>query len=312
LSGDLHSVWGRNWEEVWLPLSRSKAAPNDFFIEMVIGTSPVPRPPRALAPFPEKAFDDDGNLSDPVALAARDKYEASLKMHLADRDAYETALSSAVSAEEYFWNFHRGVSDEISSIDFLQESYSVIKALDDDQLTSEYVSLIKSFVSNYNLRYEVRGKFALCPTIPGVFSKMMSETKRITLDDPHLDLLMLEFEEAFSDLTVDRSQAKIKTCLQKQFNLLEAMGRNCPRVTATTFGAICGQLDWPHVTVKDVGLKLYGFRSDYPGLGHGGNPEGMLRQLEMKDFISLSLILASLTPYFAHNLDSQVCYGVIR
>lgn len=291
-----------------MPLARSASAPKDLFIEMVIGVATIPRPPKPLPDFSPDAFDANGVLIDANSITLRSSYDDELAQYKANRDSYETAQTSAVFAEEYFRSLHSSVSSELSAIKFLQGVFTAVAGLDIQGLSDTYNDLVRSFILRYNLRYDLRGRFDLSPTLNGVFSNMLAEAKRISAEDAHLDLLMREFEEAFGDFAADRTQAKIKSCLQKQFNLLEALGRANPAVTATTLGAMCGQLDWPHVTVRDVGIKLYGFRSDYPGLGHGGNPEGMLRELELRDFVSLSVMLASLTPYLAHTLDCGVCY----
>jgi len=59
--------------------------------------------------------------------------------------------------------------------------------------------------------------------------------------DGHLDGLMKDFEESVRDLRLDCSDRRIKTCIQKQVNLLEAIGRTQPKVTRKTLGAICGR-----------------------------------------------------------------------
>jgi hypothetical protein len=80
----------------------------------------------------------------------------------------------------------------------------------------------------------------------------------VTVSDPHLHQLMRDFEEAVRDLRADSSPNRIKTCIQKQMNLLEAIGQLCPTVTGNTLGQICDQLGtlpnsvWPHDRVRDA------------------------------------------------------------
>jgi hypothetical protein len=53
---------------------------------------------------------------------------------------------------------------------------------------------------------------------------------------------MREFENAVRDLRDDCSNGRVMTCIQKQMNLLEALGKTMPWVSGTTLGAICNEL----------------------------------------------------------------------
>ena len=132
----------------------------------------------------------------------------------------------------------------------------------------------------------------------------------MSLQDAHLSNLLTEFENSLRDLKSDLSQARIKTCLHKQFNLLEAIGGTFPGVTSQTLGDMCGQINsWPHVTIREALKRLYGFRSDYPGLGHAGNPAAVLRDLEARDIVAIGVVLAGFVPYLSDQLNSRVGYG---
>ncbi|MGJ4911788.1 hypothetical protein [Bradyrhizobium sp. HKCCYLS2033] len=308
MNGELLPVWPRTWQEIWVALSKHSSAQVDLFMEMVSGLAVPPRPPGLPVAPPPEAFDENGVLVDNAAIQARQDYETAFAKYSESRSAYETAQNSEEDARLYFREMLKDISTEDAAILFLEKSHVVLVDYNRG-LAERFRELLVNFVTNFNLRYEVRGLCSLHATIPGLFTKLISELKRISLQDPHLTALLCEFEEAFSDLKINRTQARMKTCLQKQYNVLEAFGRQCPHVTANTLGAICDQLDWPHERVKDVGKNLYRFGSDYPGLRHGGTPASALRDLEMKDFVSISLMLASFTPYVAHNLDLDRCYG---
>jgi hypothetical protein len=309
MNGELLPVWDRSWHEVWLRLSKSSMAPEDLFVELVggIATPPVqPIPPAAPS---ANAFNTEGVLVDLVALNARKEYELATGRYTERRSEYESALTSETKARSFFRELLDEVSHEAEAIDFLESAHATLVGYGNAVFTARFRKLVIKFIVRFSLRYELRDNFSLHATIPGVFTKLISEVKKLAATDSHLNDLLLEFEQAFGDLRTDHTQARIKTSLQKQFNLLEALGQKCPGVSGNTLGAMCNQLDWPHSTIKEVGKKLYGFRSDYPGLGHGGNANGVLRQLEMKDFVSLSLMLASLTPYLTHSLDFDLCYS---
>jgi hypothetical protein len=122
-------------------------------------------------------------------------------------------------------------------------------------------------------------------------------------------MLMKEFENAIRDLRTDCSDGRIKTCIQKQMNLLEAIGRECAGVTGTTLGTICNQIGtWPHEKVKEAMKSLYGFASDYPGIRHGGTPASALRAIEMRDLVAMSVLLAGLTPYLSDAINADHVY----
>ena len=96
----------------------------------------------------------------------------------------------------------------------------------------------------------------------------------------------------------------------KQLMLLEGLARSCPGVKEQTLGDICNELKtWPHVTVRDSLKKLYGFASDYPGIRHGTNFDGVLRAIEMRDMVAICILLAGFTPYLTNGLNSDAVYG---
>lgn len=309
MNGELIPVWTRTWQEIWVALSKHPTAEVGLFMEMVSSLAVPPQPPVLPSTPPPEAFDENGVLVDSGAIQIRRDYERAFAGYSGERDAYETAQNSEEDARLYFREMLRGVLAEDAAVSFLEKSYLVLAEYK-IELAQRFRELLVGFVLNFNLRYEVRGSCSLHATMPGVFTKLISELKRVSDQDPHLSALLSEFEESFSDLKISRTQARMKTCLQKQFNMLEALGRRCPQVTANTLGAICDQLDWPHEKVRDVGKNLYRFGSDYPGLRHGGTPASALRELQMKDFVSISLMLASFTPYVAHDLDLDRCYGL--
>ena len=61
-----------------------------------------------------------------------------------------------------------------------------------------------------------------------MFASLVRDLRVLTSQDAHLDALMKEFENAVRDLRHDCSDGRIKTCIQKQVNLLEAIGRTVP------------------------------------------------------------------------------------
>ncbi len=68
--------------------------------------------------------------------------------------------------------------------------------------------------------------------------------------------------------------------------------------------------DWPHSAVQAALTKLYGFCSDYPGIRHAGNPDGVRRELNTKDVTLASLLLLSFSGYLSQRIDEEVILGI--
>ncbi len=309
MTGELLPAWPRVSKEVWLPLAKSASAPDDLFVVLVEALAEAPHAVPERPVPPAEAFDENGKIADPHWLSVMGQYERLAASVMDYRGRYETALNSEQNARQFFMWLGSGVSTEADAITFLESAHEALEAYGSPELTRRFEQLMNRFVRNFNLRYEIRDPFSFSATMPGVFSKMISEIRQIADADVHLRDLLRDFEAAYADLRAERSSGRMKTCLQKQFNLLEALGRKCPNVTEQTLGRICNQLDWPHDAVRDVGQRLYRFGSDYPGVRHAGTEANARRPLMMKDFISISLMLASFTPYVTHGLDSDRCYS---
>lgn len=131
---------------------------------------------------------------------------------------------------------------------------------------------------------EFTGERALVAFLEAAHSAL-DELAGDELSNRHFNLLA-GFIEKFS-LRHDCSDGRIKTCIQKPVNLLEAIGRAAPGVTGTTLGAICNQVGtWPHDKLKEAMKDLYDFASDYPGIRHGGTPANALRAVDMRDMVA--------------------------
>lgn len=178
-----------------------------------------------------------------------------------------------------------------------------------DELSNRYFNLRAGFIDKFSLRYDLRRPCTLCPTLPGVFASLVRDLRVRAGQDAHLDALMKDFDNPVLDLRHDCSGGRIKTCIQKQVNLLEAIGRTAPGVTGTTLGAICNQVGtWPHDKLKEAMKDLYAFASDYPGIRHGGTPANGLRAVDMRDMVAMSILLAGSTPYLAAQLNADSVY----
>jgi hypothetical protein len=177
------------------------------------------------------------------------------------------------------------------------------------QLCNRYFLLVGAFIEKFSLRNDLRRPFTIHPTLSGVFARLIRELRLATDRDAALHPLMLEFEEAVRDLRSDRSSGKIKSCIQKQVNLLEAIGQRCPGVTTNTLSRICDQVGtWPHNKIKEATKDVYGFACDYPGIRQGGTASNQIRENGMRDLVSISVVLAGFSPYLTDLVSPDNIY----
>ena len=281
MRGELIGVWAETWREIWQPLIERTLAeddeglPEDIFCELY----------RALEP----------------ALSVRPSVE----------DLAEIVANPVQSREAFEATTANDIAGERVLVDFFEATHDALEGLGGDELTNRYFNLLYGFIEKFNLRYDLRRPFILYPTLPGYFTSLVRDLSALTDQDPHLNMLMNEFEQAVQELRHGGSESRIKICIQKQVNLLEGIGRAAPGVTGDTLGTICNQVGtWPHNSIKEAMKKLYGFASDYPGIRHAGTPASVLRALEMRDMVAISILLTGFTPYLEGRLEADpVCGG---
>lgn len=278
MRGEFLPVWSETWRDVWSKLAKHPDAPEDLFSELYRELAQA----FGLQPTPEALADI---LGDPA------------RARVAFRRVKDSQLPN-----------------ERAIVDFLERAFVVALDLGGDPLANRYFTLVEAFLTKFSLRYDLRRPFTLHPTLSGVFARMVTELKTVTRADAHLHQLMGDFEDAVRDLRYDTAPARIKACISRQMNLLEAIGQHCPIVTENTLGRICDQLGtlpnavWPHDKVRDAMKDLYKFASDYPGIRHGGTPASARRDIEMRDMVAISVLLAGFTPYLSHQVDSNIIY----
>ena len=279
MRGEFIGVWSETWREMWQPLIEQplgedgEGVPEDLFCELY----------RELARALKTPLSDET-----LAYIINDPAQS--------RKAFEETTAADFAGER-------------ALVGFFESAYDALDELGGDELSNRYFNLLERFIDKFSLRYDLRRPCTLCPTLPGVFASLVRDLRALTSQDPHLDALMKEFENALRDLRHDCSDGRIKTCIQKQVNLMEAIGRSFPGVSGTTLGKICDEVGtWPHEKLKAAMKDLYGFASDYPGIRHGGTPANALRAIDMRDMVAMSILLTGFTPYLTNNLDSEVVY----
>lgn len=271
MRGEFIAVWSETWGAIWLPLADSEAAPADLFCELYRELA------SALAEQPSiEALADV--IDDPEQ--SRNAFEASQRAQFAS----ETAL-----------------------VRFFEAAHEVLDDLQGDDLANRYFGLLADFIEKYSLGYSLRRPCSLSPTLPGMFADLANALKRFASTNEHLAALYRAHDEAVRDLRLGATEERIKTCISKQFMLLEAIASAADQVTARTLGDMCDQVrSWPHATIKDSLKKLYGFASDYPGIRHAGNPAGRLRGIETRDLAALSILLLGYSPYLTAALETNL------
>lgn len=309
MRGLLLPVWSDVWSQVWAPLVEREDSPPDLVTELFREFAREPRPPME-PPAPEVgAYNAAGELVRPEDIAARQAYEdarAEYELRLA---AYQEAIAGREVETAFRQLLSETVTTERSAIELLEQAHNVIDGFDIEALRNGYFVLVEQFLEKFSLRYDLRRPFTLQPTVTGMFASLVRELREVTRQDAHLNTLMIEFEDSIRDLRGGATQARIKTCIQKQVNLLEAMGAMCPRVTENTLGKMCDQINtWPHIRVKESMKSLYKFASDYPGIRHGGNRRNAIRDIDMKDMVAITVLLAGFVPYLSHQLNSDFVY----
>ncbi|MCP1214345.1 hypothetical protein [Acetobacter okinawensis] len=298
----------------------------DLWLDILQSALPRPMPP--VAPT-YQSYNDDGELHLPEDLDARATYEAALEQHQAKLETYMEASTDDGCARDYIRNFFDDASSEHAIVETLEKAFTPFDDAGGDQLSNAYFVAVQTFIEKFSLRYDVRRpsynrRMAIYPTLPGLFTKMLRDLRLSSAQDATLAALMVAFEETIRDLHDERSPRRVKQCIAAQFNLLEAMLSQHPNILAynaamenrtpkgrkvNTFGAMCDQADvWPHNKVMESAKAIYGFASDYPGIRHGGTPASQLREVDMRDLLSISVILTGLSPYLSPSMDPEKIY----
>lgn len=275
MRGEFLGVWSETWREIWLPLVDQEDVPEDVFCELYRELARALKSPPSIE-----------ELADIVDSPVQ------------SREAFQTTAPEELAGEP-------------ALVTFFEATHDALEELGGDQLTNRYFNLLEAFIAKFSLRYDLRRPCILCPTLPGVFANLMRNLRALTSQDSHPDQLMKEYEDAVRDLRFGCTDGRIKTCISKQFMLLEAIGALDPNVTKNTLGDMCDQvMSWPHPTIKESLKKLYGFASDYPGLRHGSRAKGVLRAIDMRDMVAMSILLTGFTPYLERRLSWEAIYGV--
>lgn len=280
MCGKFIGVWSETWRKIWQPLIEQPVGENDETLPEDIFCELYRELAKALKVQP--SVEELADIIDNAAQA---------------RNAFEQVAESDIAGER-------------ALVGFFESAHDALEELGGDALANRYFNLLSAFIEKFSLRYDLRRPCVLCPTLPGVFASLLRDLRALASQDAHLDKLMKEYEDAVRDLRFGCTDGRIKTCIGKQFMLLEAIGALDPSVTKNTLGDMCDQLtSWPHATIRESLKKLYGFASDYPGIRHGSRAKGVLRAIDMRDMVAMSILLTGFTPYIERRLNAEAIFG---
>ena len=296
----------------------------------------LPTPFQPIVPS-YKSFNDDGELFLPDDLEARSVYEATFADYQKRIENYNDASVDGGLTWAYIQGFFADdATTEKQLVVAIEKSFEPIDDVGGDALSNEYFQLVERFNEKFSLRYELRRPsyartLSLHPTLPGLFTRLLKELKESASKDPALSELMRDFEEAVIDLRVESSSRRIKQCISAQFNLFEAILSQHPDVSnynesvvvhnadptkrgkqnpVNTFGAMCDKVkSWPHKEMLNSVKSLYKFASDTPGIRHGGTHANQIREIDMRDMVSMAIILAGFSPYLNASLNADFIYS---
>jgi hypothetical protein len=201
------------------------------------------------------------------------------------------------------------IASEAALVGFLETAYAIAGDYGGNSLASAYVGLLTDFIEKYSLRYDICLPCMLCPTLPGIFTSLFRDACRLGSVNGNIAERFEDFQEAVHGLRLGQTKGRIATCISKQVMLLEAIGAATNNVKGTELRAISDQMrQWPHPAVKLSLQNLYGFTSDFPGVRHGTPSTGMLRDLDMRDLVAMSILLTGFTPYFSDQINPDSVY----
>jgi len=272
--GSLRNHWEYTSEEIWEPLAAHDNAPPDLFNDLYETAEDF-----LALPTAEPLLEEIQNDAD--------------KAH----DAF-----CGLSGSDF--------RDETAIVDFLEAAYEVIVDYDVSGYSEVFKQLLRQFIDKFNLRYRLDDPFKLRFLLPGSFTNLYSELQRLNSTNGHLTGLLRDFEHAFDRYARTQDAADLKTCIAKASNYAEGLA-STTHGTPGTLGALCNHIgDWPHDKVKEALQNLYKFCSDYPGIRHAGDPNGMRRDLSSKDSTLVCLLLLGFTGYLSPHVDERTVLGV--
>ena len=275
MQGQLLPIWQDTWSRLWVPLAHkaSRLGHPDLFCEI----------------YPD------------------------LNRALVTPKTVEALAQVIGDVEEARYTFRRvkpaDIGGESQLLAFMERCHGTLEDLGGDTLANAYFVLLDRFLERFGLRYELRRPCVLCPTLSGLFSTLVREVDSLGRTDGNIARRLNDFREAVQDLRLGQTEGRLANCVAKQVMVLEAIGSSSAGITGAELSAICNQVrQWPHPAMKSSLMNLYGFASDFPGLRHGTRSAGLLRDVDLRDVIAVSILLVAYAPYLSDQMDPDVLY----
>ncbi|MBX4963977.1 MULTISPECIES: hypothetical protein [Rhizobium] len=313
MRGSLSAAMEATWDEVWLPLSKIQGQAEVFFSELVAATVDQPQEPEQPRAGPE-AYSKKGKLIDANAIQARNDYKKALNRFAKSQVKWSDAVAGR-RAPSYFRNHLRTVSDEAEAIALIEKSFGAFLELDNSNaLLESHINLIETFFRKYNIDYRLKvmplrkggHDIHVCESIVGATRKLLTGLENFSSSDAVINKYYTKFERSFHELRQGANEDRIEACLINQFMLMEAVGIRAAGLDRANFNKACEQIKWPHSAMKDIAKRIYGIRGDLAGVAHASNLLSGHQKLELRDFVSLSTIIAAITPVLIPDLDISI------
>lgn len=266
--GSLQENWKHTWKAIWLRLDESTKSPDDLFACLYRAAKPY------LANPPDAPQDIEV---------------------LNDRETARTFFRQLQSSD---------YNGEQAIIAFLEDTYQALASLS-DSFSGFFKRKVCEFLETYNLPYRVCDDFEIRLTLVGPLASLYNELRVLNESDAHLAGLLDDFEQLFHRYCRDRQELDLRNCIGAFSKYQEALIRRTLADPASRikFRTLTKRLStWPHGGVKAAVNNLYGFCSDYPGMRHGGNPAGQLRQLKDIDAVALGAFFLGFCGYLTEDI----------
>jgi hypothetical protein len=297
--GEFLSVWRFTLQEIWEPLSEP------FYTTEEKGWNVVNAEGEEEweDEMPEAHEDLFCELFRTINSALREPYDVATKL--------TDIVDDTKKAREAFWVLtEKDFKSESALRLFFEAVYTILNEVyESKNLRDKYISLLRGFIEKYSLRYAMRDPLILVPTLPGIFSSLLREFQLNVSKNVNLEELSDDFEDALKAFRLEQSTRTLKECIRLQFNLLEGYSKtHSTSNKGKNFGKIA-QTSIPHRGLSKAVDAIYEFANDYPGIRHSGAPENKNRELELRDFLVISLQLYSCLPYLSESINPERIYG---
>ncbi|MDA9865560.1 hypothetical protein N9C96_02675, partial [bacterium] len=231
--------------ELFLPLGDGDELDSGFYMDLFRDSIPSPIEPADPEPI---ELNEQGEIFLPGDLQADAAYRAAFERFQNRLEAYTDAASDEGKAWTYFVEFFIDQdTTEAQIVKALEDAFEVFQEYGGDDLSNDYFLAFERFLEKYSLRYDLRRPFSLHTTLPGIFAKLVRELKAAAVADEALAGMMTDFEEAMRDLRDDKSDRRMRQCIEAQFKLIEAFAQKYPGVAPESLGRMCHHLPtWPH------------------------------------------------------------------